>query len=789
MLKNYFKTMLRNLWKNKAYSFLNIFGLAIGIACAGLIFLWMEDELNYDAGYAKKDLLYKVRTNQSYEGKIRTFDSSPGLLAEAMQKEIPGIAHTCRFGWGADPLFSFGDKSINQKGEYADPSVFSMFTLQFVQGNEKDAFKELYSVVITEKMARRLFGNDQQVLGRTLKVDNKENFSVSGVIKDLPANSTLQFDWLAPFGNFAKKNEWLKYWGANGVNTYVELSPGANIPVVRQQLDGFIVKKRPGEEKYAAHPILFTMKDWHLRDHYEEGKQVAGGRITYVRMFSVIAWIIILIACINFMNLATARSEKRAREVGVRKVLGADKRMLILQFIGEAIGMSALAVLLGIVLVVLALPGFNILVEKQLTPGLDKPLHLMALTLIGLLCGLVAGSYPALYLSSFNPVTVLKSLRIKGGSAAVVRKGLVVMQFTVSIVLIISTIITYQQVRHVKSRDLGYNKDNLIKLNLQGDMRRHYTEIRQDLLNTGVVENTALSSNEIIYTNDNTSGYSWEGKDPNARILISYRNVSPGFMSTWGMHILEGRDFQDNAVADSSNVLITESFARMMGKGSAIGKIVKDDNGNNRVVGVIKDLVYGDMYGHGDPAIFFCSPEHTRLLYVRMKAGSRPEEALAKIGAVMKKDNAAFPFAYQFVDEQFNEFFKSETLIGELSRVFAALAIIISCLGLFGLAAYTAERRTREIGIRKVLGASVTGIAGLLSKDFVKLVLISAVIAFPLAWWAMHSWLQNYAYRIGINGWVFLAAGSAALLIALMTISFQAIRTAMVNPIKSLRSE
>jgi putative ABC transport system permease protein len=785
MFANYLKTMLRNFWKDKAYGFLNIFGLAIGIACAGMIFLWVEDELTFDDSYAKKDLLYEVRTNQTYDGKTRTFTATPGQLAAAVKTEVPGIADACRLGWGGNPLLSYGDKTTNAYGAYVDSSFFDMFTLPFVQGNGKAAFPQLYSIVITEKMATRFFGKDNNVIGKTLKADNKQDYVVTGVIRDLPANSTLQYEWFAPFEIFHRQNDWLKYWGANGVTTYIELSPRANMAAIGRQLDGFIAKKSAYAD--AARPIMLSMNDWHLRANFEDGKHVAGGRITYVHLFSTIAWIILLIACINFMNLATARSEKRAREVGVRKVLGAGRLMLTWQFIGEAMGMAALAVVIGSIMIAWALPSFNALVEKQLTPGLDKPLHILALLAIGLLCGLVAGSYPALYLSSFNPVFVLKGIKGKDSSAASIRKGLVILQFTVSIVLIICTIIIFQQVQHIKNRDLGYNKDNLINAGVQGNMLPRFAAIKQDLLNTGVVENAALSSNEILYTSDN-SEFSWAGKDPGRKILISYRMVNPGFLDTWGMHLIEGRDFKPDAAADSGNVIITESLARLMGKESAIGKIIKGDT-NFRVIGVIKDLVYGDMYGQGDPVIFFCLPDQAKNMYIRIKATDHPEESLAKIGAVMKKDNPAYPFNYRFVDDQFNALFNSETLVGKLSRVFAGLAIVISCLGLFGLAAYTAERRTREIGIRKVLGASASGIAGLLSKDFIKLVVISAVIAFPVAWWVMHNWLQNYAYRIDIKGWVFVSAGLAALLIALATISFQAIRTAMINPIRSLRSE
>jgi ABC-type antimicrobial peptide transport system permease subunit len=608
---------------------------------------------------------------------------------------------------------------------------------------------------------------------------------VTGVIKDLPDNSTLQFEWMAPFEIYAKGRDYLERWGAYAVNTYAELLPTANVNRINKQLYGFIERKQAGA---IARPFLFSMNDWHLRANFEDGQQT-GGAIVYVRMFGVIAWIILLIACINFMNLATARSEKRAREVGVRKVMGAGREILTLQFIAEAICMALLAVLIGVVMIALLLPAFNALVEKQLTLGLGQPLHILSLLAIALLCGLVAGSYPSLYLSSFNAVAVLKGFKARAGGAAFTRKGLVVFQFTISIVLIVSTIIIYQQIQHVKQRDLGYIKEHLIHTDLLGDMQKKFPSIKQDLLNTGVVENVALSSNEMLYVSDNSSNYSWQGKDPNSDILISMRMVSPEFLATWGMHIIEGRDFHTNAVTDSANVIITASLEKLMGKGSAIGKTIQGGDQTYHVTGVIKDFVYGDMYGKSDPVIFFCAPEQAKKMVIRMKAGVHPEAALEKITGVMKQDNPVYPFVYRFVDDQFNAFFKSEMLVGKLSRVFALLAIIISCLGLFGLAAYTAERRVKEIGIRKVLGASVSSITRLLSKDFLQLILLSAIIAFPLAWWAMHSWLQHYAYRISINGWVFVAAGITALVIALTTISFQAVKAAMANPVKSLKTE
>lgn len=540
----------------------------------------------------------------------------------------------------------------------------------------------------------------------------------------------------------------------------------------------------------SAKCLLFSANDWHLRATFQDGKQT-GGEIRYVHLFVIIAWIILLIACINFMNLATARSEKRAREVGVRKVLGAQKKGLIGQFIGEALLLSALSVGLGLFLISLALPAFNSLTGHPVSLSLSQPAHLAAILGVTLICGLVAGSYPALYLSSFNPVFVFKGISMKGGSASLVRKGLVVLQFSVSIILIISTVIIYQQLRHILTRDLGYDKDNLISMEVRGTIKPHFDEIRTDLVGTGVVEDAAMNSFNTISIGNNGSGASWAGKDPTQDVLISFRGVTPGFFHTTRMKLLEGRDFRaDLPAADSNYAIVTEGLEKMMGKGSAVGKQIKFTwGGSVTVIGVVADFVYGDMYGSPDPVMFTYDSSDFKTLYIRYKDGVRPEAALEKIAAVMKKDNPAYPFSYSFVDEEFNKIFTSEKLVGQLSRLFAGLAILISCLGLFGLSAYTAERRTKEIGIRKVLGASVGGITRLLSREFLQLVVLSAVIAFPIAWLTMSNWLQQYHYRISIHWWVFAVAGVAAIGIALLTISFQSVKAALINPVRSLRSE
>ncbi|HUB61600.1 MAG TPA: FtsX-like permease family protein, partial [Puia sp.] len=543
--------------------------------------------------------------------------------------------------------------------------------------------------------------------------------------------------------------------------------------------------------------FLYPMKYWRLYGDFANWKPTGSGRIREVRTLSAIAWIILLIACINFMNLATATSQKRAKEVGVRKVLGAERRRLVWQFLGEALFMSFLAAGVGVLIMELALPAFNGLMEKHLQLRLSDPVAIIGLLVIALVCGLVAGSYPAFYLSSFNPVLVLKGLGIKTGGAPLVRKGLVVIQFAVSVVFIVSTLVVYLQIQHIRNRDLGFNKDRLIEINPEVRVGGIYPLIKNELMKTGLVENVALADHETLYGGDTDDRFKWPGQSPGQKILIAQRNVTPEYIATSGMKIVAGRDFRENDEADAAHVIINESMAKLMGPGSAVGRIIqspRNDDGrytDMTVIGVVRDYFYGEVSWGGTPPLilFDKAPEYKNFIYVRPKAQAGLAQVLARVEAIMKKNNPAYPLEYQFVDQEFNRMFQNETQTSVVSGVFAALAILISCLGLFGLAAYTAEQRTKEIGIRKVLGASVTGITGMLTRNFLALVGLSCVIAFPVAWWLMHNWLQDYEYRIVLSWWIFVAAGAAAVLIALVTISFQSIRAAMVNPVRSLRME
>jgi len=801
---NNLKTMLRGLLKNKAYGFLNISGLAIGIACACLIFLWIGDELSYDHVNTKQDLLYAVKVNASYAGNSFTMGSTPRLMASSMKKEIPGVVNAARISdEDQNFLFNIGNKALYAAGRYTDPALFSMFTFSFVQGSAADPFPQLYSIVITEKTARKFFGDAQNVIGKTVRINNEKNYTVTGVVKDLPENSTLQFEWLAPYEaelqqEFEKSGQKDLGWNSYGPFTYMELAPNANLASINKKLFNYFHQKDATQKNTA---FLFPMRDWHLYDEFANGKQTGGGAIKQVRLLNLIAWIVLLIACINFMNLATARSEKRAKEIGVRKVLGSGRRRLVLQFIGEALMMSAIATVFALLIVIIALPAFNALTQKQLSLGITNPVHIIALGAIALICGLLAGSYPSLYLSSFDPVKSLKGLNIKTGSATIIRKGLVVLQFSVSVVFIIGTIVVFLQIQHVKNRNLGFTKDNLVEIDMQHPFSRNFPVIKQQLFNTGRVANVALSDHTTIYGGNSDDGFTWEGKAPDRSVGITFRDVSPEFVSTSGMHIEQGRDFSEE-LSDTATAIVNQSLANAIDKNGVVGKIIRSPRGQKdgdykdlRIIGVVADYVYGNMYGQSGPTIFLCLPplkdigENAHLVYVRIKEGRNSQQTLAEIGSVITKNNPGFPFQYKFVDDQFNAMFFNEVLMSKLAGIFAALAIIISCLGLFSLAAYTAERRIKEIGIRKVLGATAPGLAALLSKDFLQLVFISCLAAFPAAWLMMNNWLQGYEYRVSIHWWIFAAAGSAALTIALATVSFQAIKAALMNPVRSLRSE
>lgn len=785
MFQNYLKIAFRHLWGNKTFSFLNLAGLATGLACAALILLWAENELSYNRFHANGERIYQILNNQTYDGRTYTFAATPGPLRNALVEEIPEMEYVSRMDWGDENLVTYGDKVFYEESQSVEPDFFRIFSFRLLKGKPETVFQDLHSVVVTESFAKKYFGNEEPV-GKVINLDKRADFKVTGVVADPPENSSVRFAFLKPLELFLKNNEWTQNWGSNGLQAFLTLRPGADAAKVNHTLDSIVVRHHEGA---SSRLFLFALKDWRLRSDFKEGK-MAGGRIEYVRLFSVIAAFILLIACINFMNLATARSEQRAREVGVRKVLGAERGALVWQFLGESVLLSLVAVGMAVGIVKLALPGFNELVGEELALRLTDPVHLGGLLGVGLLAGLLAGSYPSLYLSSFQPVRVLKGMvhAFRGGGS--VRKALVVSQFVISSVLIIGTLVIYQQIQHVKGRRLGYDKENMMVIPLRGNLNEHFPAIKQSLLATGTVENAAKANQSLLQLGNNTGDFSWPGKDPNSEVLVTTEWVSQEYIATMGMKIKSGRDFNPDIVSDTASLIVNETFAQLIGgSDNLVGSRVKMNDTEYRVIGVVEDFLFNDIYGKPDPVAFFCQPSSTNRLFVRLKSGQDISEAVAAVAEVIKKHNPGYPFEYKFMDEQFDRLFRSETLISMLARLFAGLAIFISCLGLFGLAAYTAERRTKEIGIRKVLGASVAGIVGLLSADFLKLVGLAFLIAAPLGWFLMDQWLADYAYRIDISWQVFVAAGLLAAAVAFLTVSFQSIRAALANPVKSLKNE
>ncbi|WP_142686797.1 ABC transporter permease [Chitinophaga polysaccharea] len=784
MIANYFNIAFRHFRRNRGYSILNIAGLTAGIVCTALICLWIESELTFNHDIPGYEHLYIVRENQTHDGKISTYMGTPGPMGKALPQDVSGVVRAARSGGNSRELFSWKDKHMNIDGHYTDASLFAMLGLQFTGGNPATAFQQVNSLVISERMATAFFGTTDAV-GKTLTVNNGDDYMITGVFKALPENSTFNFQWLAPFEVIEASHDWIKRWDANGVRTYVQLSPHADVAAVNQQLKTYL------STKTRTNTVCFlqAMDDWNLYDQYTDGR-VSGGRIQYVRLFSIIAGIILLIACINFMNLATAGAEKRAREVGVRKVMGAGRDKLLLQFMTESVTMAFIAVILAVLILLLVLPVFNAVIGKQLSLSLWKPSHTGALLLIGLLTGAVAGSYPAFYLSSFSLVGVLKKMKGSGNVlAGFIRRGLVVTQFSVSIILIICTIIVYQQINHVKSRNLGFDKDRLLSVNMQGHVRDHFEAILHDLQETGMVANAALSQSPMLKIWYNADNYTWNGKDPEKNVLITYDGVSPQYLNTMSMQLLAGRDFNTDARTDSNNVIINHSMAVSMGAEGRVGGIIYNNNRAYHIVGVIGDFLYNNMYTASAPFLLFSNTAYTEYISIRFKPEANINTALAATEKIFARYNPGYPFEYTFTDTEFAALFREEMLTGRLVAFFAGLAIFISCLGLFGLATYTAERRTREIGIRKVLGASIAGLTGLLSREYMKLVGISCLLAFPVAWWMMHRWLQAYEYRIAISGWIFMFAGLLAMAIALATVSYQALKAALANPVKSLRAE
>jgi len=796
MIKNYLKIAWRNIVNNKVYSAINILGLAAGMSVALLIGLWVANEFSYDKFLPNYKQLYRVEINftSQHDGE-HTQAAVPVPLADVLRKEIPGIkraAETDWVGWQWHDLL-VGDKKLYLGGGATHPDFLNIFQYPFIKGNARAALSETYSIVLTESTAKALFGN-QDPMNKYVRIDNSRNLKVTGVLADLPKNATLQFGFLTPFSFKEQTESWMKNarttWTNNSFNEFVELEPGVTYAQIEPKIKNIVYDRSPQMRAGKPVVVLHPLKDWHLYTDFKNGKPV-GGSIDYVRMFSIIGLLVLVIACINFMNMSTARSEKRAREVGVRKAIGSQRKDLIFQFLTESILITFIAFLFSIVFTQLALPSFNELTGGFITIPYTNLVFWAVMIIYVLITGLLAGSRPAFYLSSFNPVKVLKGTLQVGKAAALPRKMLVVLQFSCSIALIISTVIIYQQIQYAKGRPTGYSADRMLMTDMSGDLETHYQGLKNDLLGSGVVESVASASSPITNIYSHMSLDKWPGKNPgDEAINIGAISVSDTYFKTLGMTFKEGHDFSTNWAADTNNVIVNEAVIRRIGLKNPINKLIKYSciNSPARIIGVVKDAVMESPFTPVAPAIFNHGRGGNNIMY-RLAKNVNTHDAIAKVSKIFNAYNPAYPYIYQFVDDEYNNKFQLEVLVGKLAGVFAGLAIFISCLGLFGLAAYVAEQRTKEIGIRKVLGASISQVWLLLSKDFIVLVIISCVIASPVALYFLHSWLQKYDYRISIGPGVFILSAAVALIITLFTISFQAIKAALTNPVKSLRSE
>jgi putative ABC transport system permease protein len=785
MLKNYLKVILRNIRKHKGYSFINITGLAIGMACCLLISIWVLDELSYDRFHTNASLLYRVEEDQQYSGRVFHVTVTPHPLGPALVEEIPEIVDATRYVWSGGLLFRYGEKAFFEYLIRAvDPSFFQMFTFPFIKGDKNRALESAHSLVISEDIAEKYFG-EKDPLGKVITVNNTHEFKVDGVVKNVPHNSIFQFDALIPYAFLETIGRTNLEFGNNSIGTYVQLSPNATMDQVNAKISGFIKAKVPDS---VTDLTLKPFTSIHLHSYW--GYEKDAGAIQYVYMFSIIALFVLLIACINFMNLSTARSSNRAKEVGMRKVVGALKSHLIRQFYGESMVFAFIALILAVIIVTIMLPVFSNFADKDLSWNVGGiTAILIGLIAITFFTGLVAGSYPALFLSAFQPVKVIRGTLKSGTASSWFRKILVVVQFSLSILLVIGTVVVYQQLTYMKNKRLGWDREQLVYIRLRDDVRKVYDTLKTELEKDPLVLNVTASSELPSYIGSNSSNFDWEGKDPNFTTLISNNSVDFDFIDTLKIEMKEGRSFSKQYSSDAtSGFIINEEVANLMGRDSVVGESCMFFGRKGTIIGVMKNWHYQPVRNKIEPLAIYIAPEWNRVMLIRIPSGDI-SESIKSIEQVWKQVIPTYPFEYYFLDERFDQMYRAEESIGTLLKYFTVLAVFVACLGLFGLASFTSEQRTKEIGIRKVLGAKVSNITALLCREFFLLVILSNVIAWPVAYFLMKSWLQGYAYRTSLSVFIFMAAMGIALLVALMSVSFQAIRAATANPVESLRYE
>lgn len=793
MLKNYIKIAWRNLYKNKVYSFINIGGLAVGMGVAILIALWIHDEVSYDKYHLNYDRIAQVLQHQTYNGETGTQEANPAQMAEEIRNVYGSdFKYVLQASWNNDYTLTIGDKMFNVSGSYFEPEVAEMLTLEMIQGT-RQGLRDMNSILLSESVAKMYFDSTDPV-GKVFRMNNRVDVTVTGVYKDLPYNSSFRdLRVIMPWSLYLSQNTWIQEmeepWGSNYTRTFAMIADHANMEDVSAKIkDVKLNKVSVDERRYNPIVFLHPMSKWHLYSEFKQGINV-GGRISNVWLFATIGLFVLILACINFMNLSTARSEKRAKEVGIRKAIGSVRRQLISQFFSESILIAILAFFFSILLVLLILPQFNSVADKRIILPWLNPLFWSLGIAFSFVTGILAGCYPALFLSSFEPVKTLKGTFRVGRYASLPRKVLVVLQFTISTTLIIGTIVVYQQIGFAQNRPIGYTKDGLIRVGTSREIHEHFDAVRNELVSAGAIVEICQSGSPTTSVWNTNGGFDWEGKDPDQAVDFPNNSVSYDYGKTIGWKVKEGRDFSREFISDTATFILNESAVAFIGLKDPIGKVIRWNDEPYTVIGVVEDILVQSPYAPVRPAMWHLSLEQENVFLMKLNPASSVQDALAKIETVFKRLNPASPFSPSFVDEEYARKFGNEKRLGTLSTFFAILAIFISCLGLFALASFVAEQRTKEIGIRKVMGASVSNLWRMLSQDFVILVLISSLIAVPIAYYVISDWLNNYEYRTDISVWIFVISIVGALLITLATVSYQAIKASLMNPVKSLRNE
>jgi ABC-type antimicrobial peptide transport system permease subunit len=792
VFKNYLKTAWRNLVKGKMHSLINIVGLSIGMAVTILIGLWIWSELLFDKNFDNYDRIAQVMQTQTLNGNVVTGKGNVMPLAKTLRNNYgSNFKHVVLSSWSMNSLVNAGDKSINVQGNYMENEAPDLLSLKMVAGTRK-SFQSKSTVLLSESIAKALFGNEDAV-GKLVKIDGDLNEKVVGVYKDFPENSSFKdVSFIAPFYDltgWVNGNE--DNWTNESFQVFVQLNPNADFQTVSNKIRDIKLNKLDAQTAKLEKPqmLLHPMSKWHLYSEFKNGVNT-GGAIQYVWMFAIIGVFVLLLACINFMNLSTARSEKRAKEVGIRKAIGSLRSQLINQFFSESLLTAVLAFFIALILVVLVLPFFNNVSGKHIS----LPWNNIYFWLIGIgfsiVTGFIAGVYPALYLSSFRPVKVLKGTFKAGKNASTPRKVLVVLQFTVSVVLIIATITVFRQIEFAKSRPVGYNNQGLISIVMRTyNYHNNLNNMRNDLIAQGAIINMAESNTPITENDHFNNGFNWQGMDASVSARFNTVNATQEYAKTIGLQFIDGRDFSKQFGSDSSSIIINQKAAQYIGFKEPVGKTIQHYGNTYTIIGVVKDVVSESPYEPVQQTIYFLDSSIGGILNIRLNPNITTASALQKVETVCKRYSPEEPFDYRFADDEYAHKFADEERVGKLAAFFATLAIIISCLGIFGMASFMAEQRTKEIGVRKVLGASVFSLWQLLSKEFVAFVLIAFCIAVPLAYYFMHHWLQNYTYRTELSWWIFAVACIGALLITLITVSYQSIKAAIVNPVESLRTE